>query len=52
MGHITADLGWYSVISFAIANGKRVIGDRGYKVLLYLCGAFLVVFGIWFVKGI
>lgn len=52
IGHITADLGWYSVISFTIAKGKEVMGDKGYRVLLYLCGGFLVVFGIWFVKGI
>ncbi len=51
-GHITADLGWYSLISFAVAKGKTVIGNKGYRVLLYLCGAFLVVFGIWFLKGI
>lgn len=50
-GHITADLGWYSIISFAVAKGKRVIGDKGYRVLLYICGAFLIVFGVWFVKG-
>ena len=52
IGHITADLGWYSFISFAIAKGRRVIGDKGYKVLLYSCGTFLILFGIWFLKGI
>jgi threonine/homoserine/homoserine lactone efflux protein len=51
-GHIAADLGWYSLISFAVAKGRRVIGDRGYRILLSLCGAFLVVFGLWFLKGI
>ncbi len=52
IGHILADLGWYSLISFAVARGRKVVGDKGYRILLYLCGAFLVVFGIWFVKGI
>ncbi len=52
IGHIAADFGWYSLISLAIAKGKRIIGDGGYRVLFYLCGAFLAVFGIWFVKGI
>lgn len=52
VGHIAADLGWYSIVSFAIARGKRVIGDRGYRGLLYLCGTFLIVFGIWFLKGV
>jgi threonine/homoserine/homoserine lactone efflux protein len=52
IGHIMADLGWYSIISFAISKGKKVIGDRGYRLLLYSCGAFLIVFGLWFLKGV
>ncbi|MCL5023194.1 MAG: LysE family translocator [Nitrospirae bacterium] len=52
MGHITADLSWYSFVSFAIAKGKRVMGDRGYRFLFYACGAFLIFFGLWFLKGI
>jgi len=51
-GHIMADLGWYSLISFAVSRGKKVIGDRGYRFLLYSCGAFLILFGLWFLKGI
>jgi threonine/homoserine/homoserine lactone efflux protein len=52
IGHITADLGWYSLVSLAIARGKKVMGDRGYRILLYCCGAFLFFFGLWFLKGI
>lgn len=52
IGHIAADLGWYSLISFGIAKGKKVIGDKGYRFLLCSCGAFLLVFGLWFLKGI
>jgi threonine/homoserine/homoserine lactone efflux protein len=52
IGHIMADLGWYSLISVAIARGKKVMGNRGYRFLLCLCGAFLVFFGLWFLKGI
>ncbi len=52
IGHIMADLGWYSLISLAVAKGKKVMGDRGYRFLLWGCGAFLVFFGLWFVKGI
>lgn len=51
-GHIVADLGWYSLVSFAISKGKKVIGDKGYRFLLYSCGTFLMGFGIWFLKGI
>ncbi|HWR58949.1 MAG TPA: LysE family transporter [Thermodesulfovibrionales bacterium] len=52
IGHIMADLGWYSLISFAVARGKRLIGDRGYRFLLCSCGIFLVFFGVWFLKGL
>jgi threonine/homoserine/homoserine lactone efflux protein len=52
VGHIMADLGWYSLISLAIAKGRKGIGDRGYRFLLYCCGTFLVFFGLWFLKGI
>ncbi len=52
IGHIVADLGWYSFISLAVAKGRSVIGDRGYRFLLYCCGTFLVFFGLWFLKGI
>ncbi len=51
IGHITADLGWYSLISFTVAKGKKFMGDKGYRILLYICGIFLVVFGIWFISG-
>ena len=52
IGHITADLAWYSLISLAVSKGKKIMGDRGYRSLLYACGVFLVFFGIWFLKGI
>ncbi len=52
IGHILADLGWYSLISFSVARGKKFIGDRGYKALFYICGIFLVLFGLWFIQGI
>ena len=52
IGHIIADLVWYSLISFAVAKGKKMMGDRGYRSLLYACGVFLVFFGLWFLKGV
>lgn len=51
-GHILADLSWYSAISFAVSRGRRLMGDRGYRALIFLCGAFLVLFGAWFIRGI
>lgn len=51
-GHISADLAWYSIVSFAVSKGRNVIGRKGYQYLLYLCGTFLVVFGGWFISGV
>jgi len=48
-GHILADLLWYSLISCAVAKGRKVIGDRGYRLTLFVCACFLILFGIWFV---
>lgn len=50
-GHIMADLGWYSLISFAVARGRRMMGDGGYRALLSVCGIFLICFGLWFFLG-
>lgn len=49
-GHITADLAWYSLLSLAVSRGRAMIGDRGYRYMLYGCGFFLVVFGAWFIS--
>ncbi len=51
-GHISADLVWYSILSYAVSKGRTVIGEKGYRYMLYSCGGFLVVFGAWFIKGI
>jgi len=47
-GHIAADFLWYSLISFGISRGTRVMHDRSYRVLIRACGVFLVLFGGWF----
>ncbi len=49
-GHILADLTWYSLLSFAVSRGRKMIGDRGYRFMLYGCGLFLMAFGAWFIS--
>lgn len=51
-GHISADLLWYSIISFAVSRGQKLISERGYSYLLSSCGIFLVLFGSWFLTGV
>lgn len=47
-GHILADLLWYSLISFAIARGKRFFSDRFYRGLIGTCASLLVIFACYF----
>lgn len=49
-GHILADLAWYSLLSLAVSRGRKVMGDRGYRFMLYGCGIFLLAFGAWFIS--
>ena len=48
LGHILADLAWYSLISFGIAKGRRFFTDTFYRRLIGGCAAFLVVFSCYF----
>ncbi|MCX6686224.1 MAG: LysE family transporter [Methanoregula sp.] len=45
LGHWTADLGWFTLISVSIHRGRFFLGDREYKWTLAVCGIFLVFFG-------
>lgn len=47
-GHILADLLWYSLISFAIARGKRFFSDCFYRGLIGTCASLLLVFACYF----
>ena len=49
LGHIIGDLCWYTAISFAIGKGKRLFTDRVYRILIAVCGTFLVGFSIYLV---
>jgi len=48
--HLAADLAWYALISLAISTGARFFNDRVYRGILYVCSAFLFLFGAYFLK--
>ena len=53
LGHILADLSWYTFVSFGIVKGKRFMSDRGYRRLISGCAVLLVIFsGYFFYSGI
>lgn len=49
--HILTDLGWLSVIAFALASGRRIMSRRAYQLVLGACGIFLVALGAWFLAS-
>jgi len=50
IGHILSDFAWYTLVSVALAQGRRILPDRVYRVLIALCGAALLAFGAWFLS--
>ncbi len=50
-GHILADFSWYSAVSLAMAQGRRVFSDRVYRGIVLACGLFLVYVGLWFMDS-
>ncbi len=53
IGHILADFAWYTLVSGAVAQGRRFISDRIYQGFLAGCGVFLFGFGGYFaVQGV
>jgi threonine/homoserine/homoserine lactone efflux protein len=49
--HILTDLGWLSLIAFALASGRRIMSRRAYRGVLLVCGVFLLALGGWFVAS-
>ena len=50
LGHWGADLGWLTLISVSVHKGRFFLGEREYRVILGICGIFLVLFGGYFVS--
>jgi len=48
-GHILADLGWYALVAFVLARGKKVMNDTAYRWLLLTCGFALAALGGYFI---
>lgn len=48
-GHWLADLGYLVVVSSSTSRGKDFISRSSHTKVLYLCGGFMTIFGIWFI---
>lgn len=49
IGHWSADLGWFSAVSFFSSKGSQVINERQYEIIMKVCGLFLIVLGLYFI---
>jgi threonine/homoserine/homoserine lactone efflux protein len=47
-GHILGDLFWYAAVSTAVWKGRRLLSDRGYRMLIGTCAVCLIVFSCLF----
>jgi threonine/homoserine/homoserine lactone efflux protein len=47
-GHILSDLGWYGLVALLLTWGRWAISHRIYRMVVGLCGLFLVGFGLYF----
>ncbi|MCX5708890.1 MAG: LysE family transporter [Candidatus Omnitrophica bacterium] len=47
-GHITADLVWYSLVSWGISKGREFISERIYRGIILTCAAALISFSLYF----
>jgi threonine/homoserine/homoserine lactone efflux protein len=48
MGHILADFLWFVFVSSLVHHGRRWVSDRVFQKVIGVCGALLLVFGIYF----
>ncbi len=48
IGHISADLGWYSMVSVLVSRGKGRISGTIYRAVIGVCASVMVVFALYF----
>ncbi|MBW7995872.1 MAG: lysine transporter LysE [Candidatus Glassbacteria bacterium] len=48
VGHVMADLVWYTIVSTLVAGGKRWLSDGLYRGMIRVCAVSLVFFAVYF----
>jgi len=49
--HWMSDLSWYTLISLSVGKSRRYMSNRIYRMVLGVCGMFLIVLGLAFMNG-
>ena len=47
--HVLSDLAWLSLVAFVLATGRRLMSKNVYRMILALCGVFLLALGARFI---
>lgn len=50
IGHWGADAVWLTAVAMGIHRGRTILSERGYQGTLLLCGAFLILFGGYYLS--
>jgi len=50
VGHWCADLGWFTLVSAGISQGKTILSDTSYCRIMSVCGVFLILFGAYYLQ--
>jgi threonine/homoserine/homoserine lactone efflux protein len=48
VGHWSADLGWFSMVSFFSSKGSEIMNRKHYRLMMKICGIFLILLGAYF----
>ncbi|MFQ5341024.1 MAG: LysE family transporter [Anaerolineae bacterium] len=49
LSHISLDFGWNSLLAGLARSGRQVVSDGVFRAVLTVCGAFLILFAVYFV---
>jgi len=52
VGHWCADLGWFTFVSTGVSRGRTILSDTSYRRIMGACGAFLILFGAYYLVKI
>ncbi len=52
LGHWAADLGWFTLVSASVHRGRFIMGERTYRMILGMCGIFLILFGAYYLTKV
>ncbi|MDD1696689.1 MAG: LysE family translocator [Methanoregula sp.] len=50
LGHWTADIAWYTLVSTGVSKGRTIISDSAYQKVMGICGIFLILFGVYYLS--